>query len=492
MAPSLLSVSADFSTYPATKAGTMNGVTMQRVIGLVVASFAFSSLSGVPAVAHTAGSTISLSGLDQGRHRGAPVDVAALLTAAKGAPPMICSLAAKAVQGWGWGGWNDAPSTPLAAVASSSSNDEFESDALPAADVQRLMAGLSSDDACVRELSVRLIGTQKAEIVRSELVTRLGSSDPSLRSVAALGLGLVQAQNAVDQLIRTLRDPSTDVRANSAWALGRIENGRALSPLVGLFRDDAEKVRLAAVGAVGRMDSTSSVTALIRVVRQDNSPQVRRVAAWALGKLEAREAVDALNETLARDADARVRETAAWALGNIEDRRSAAGLAAAIRGDADDHVRETAVWALGHMGDHSSIDVLGLATGDRSPSVRGTAAWAIGQMDENGTKAPAGLLRLLRDESSDTRLKAAWALGQIEDASALPAIRDALKVEQNDHVRRGLIRALMKSGESSQETLTQLLSSSDPQIREAAVRGIAGARSFDPWPWPWPRPRPFP
>ena len=86
----------------------MNGVTMQRVIGLVVASFAFSSLSGVPAVAHMAGSTISLSGLDQGRHRGAPVDVAALLTAAKGAPPMICSLAAKAVQGWGWGGWNDA------------------------------------------------------------------------------------------------------------------------------------------------------------------------------------------------------------------------------------------------------------------------------------------------------------------------------------------------------------------------------------------------
>src|ERR1700674_5288482 len=241
MAPSLLNISADFSTYPATKAGTMNGVIMQRVIGLVVVTFAFSSLSGVPAVAHTAGSTTSITGLDQGRHRGVPVDVTALLTAAKGAPQMICSLAAKAVQGWGWGGWNDAPSTPLAAVTASSNNDDFESDALPAADVQRIMAGLSSDDACVRELSVRLIGTQKAEIVGADLVTRLGSSDPSLRSVAALGLGLVQAQNAVDPLIRTLRDPSTDVRANSAWALGRIENGRALSPLVGLFRDDAEK-----------------------------------------------------------------------------------------------------------------------------------------------------------------------------------------------------------------------------------------------------------
>jgi HEAT repeat protein len=503
MAPSLLSLSADFSTYPATKAGIMNGVIMQRIIGLAVATFAFSTLSGVPAVANSAttGDANAFAQVrtqhivrvfDQGRHRGLPIDVAALLTAARGAPPAICLLASQAVRGWGWGGGSDAPSTPLSPPVVSTSSDDYESDAMPPADIQRLLAGLSSDDACVRELSVRLIGTQKAELVGAELVTRLGSSDAGLRSVAALGLGLAGVESGVDALIRTLRDPSIDVRANSAWALGRIANGRALRPLTGLFGDDAEKVRLAAVAAVGQMDSTSSVPLLIRVVRQDNSPAVRRVAAWALGKLEAREAVDALSETLAHDADTRVREMAAWALGNIEDRRSVAGLAAAIRGDADDRVRETAVWALGNMGDHSAIDILGTATGDRSPNVRGTAAWAIGQMDENGTKAPAGLLRLLRDESADTRLKAAWALGQIEDAGALPAIRDALKIEQNDRVRRGLIRALMKSGESSQETLTQLLSSSDPQIREAAVRGIAGARSFDPWPWPWPRPRPFP
>ena len=98
----------------------------------------------------------------------------------------------------------------------------------------------------------------------------------------------------------------------------------------------------------------------------------------------------------------------------------------------------------------------------------------------------------MSDESTDTRLKAAWALGQLEDRNALPAIKDALKNERNDRVRKALIRALMKSGESSEATLTELLNSSDPQVREAAVRGIAGARSFDPWPWPWPRPRPFP
>ena len=468
----------------------MNGVMMQRAIGYAIATIAFSSMGGLPVAASGAGG-IGGQNVDQRGQRAAPIDVAALLTASRGAPPMICALASKAVRGYGWGGWGDAPSTPLSSVVSLT-KDDFDSDQLPAADVQRLLAGLASDDACVREMSVRLIGTQKGEAVGAELVTRLTAADPNLRSVAALGLGLVEPGNALDPLIRALRDPVVDVRANSAWALGRIENGRALSPLAGLFNDDAEKVREAAVAAVGHMESTSTVPALIRVVQQDNSPRVRRVAAWALGQLEARDAIDALGGVLARDADAGVREMAAWALGSIEDRRGAAPLAAAIRSDAEDRVRETAVWAIGQLEDRSSIDILGAATSDRSPRVRGTAAWAIGQMDEDGTKAPPGLLRLLTDENADTRLKAAWALGQIEDPGALPAIRSALRVETNDHVRRGLIRALMKSGERSEAEISQLLSSSDPEVREAAVRGLAGSRSFDPWPWPWPRPRPFP
>ena len=176
---------------------------MQRIIGLAIATLAFSTLNGVPAVANSAtigdanafaqgrGVHVRVRVFDQGRHQGAPIDVAALLTAARGAPPAICLLASQAVRGWGWGGGSDAPSTPLSPAAVPTSSDDYESDAMPAADIQRLLAGLSSDDACVRELSVRLIGTQKAELVGGELVTRLGSSDAGLRSVAALGLGLL-------------------------------------------------------------------------------------------------------------------------------------------------------------------------------------------------------------------------------------------------------------------------------------------------------------
>ena len=429
-------------------------------------------------------------------------DVGALLTAAHGAPPIICALAAQAVRNNGWGGWSDAPSTPLprtilpdARSRRRSHDEDGEDKALSTADVQRLFEGLASDDACVRELSVRLVARAEDSLVVPGLTTRLKTGAAQLREVAALGLGLVGAEGAEasDALLSGLRDSEAAVRANSAWALGRIESGRALGALTGMFRDPVEMVRAAAVVAVGHMDSTSAIAALTRVVRQDEAASVRRVAAWALGQLEAHEAVSALTGALAQDRDAGVREMAAWALGEIEDRSATTALTAAAKGDADDDVRETAVWALAEIGDRSATDVLGqIVANDKSPRVRGTAAWGIGQIEDDDGRAPAGLIQALKDGSADTRMKAAWALGQIGDSAALPAIRDALKQEQSAEVNRALIRALLKSGEHSESALNELLNSKDARVREVAVRGLAGNNHFNPWPWPWPRPRPFP
>ena len=168
-------------------------------------------------------------------------------------------------------------------------------------------------------------------------------------------------------------------------------------------------------------------------------------------------------------------------------------MAGALRRDEDDNVRETATWALAEIGDRSAVDVLGVAAeSDKSYKVRGTAAWAIGQLHGRGTKVPPGLVHELKDENDEARLKAAWALGQIGDMSAITDIREALKVEKSPQVRKGLVRALIKSGGRSEETLTELLTSSDASVREAAVRGLAGNNAFNPWPWPQPRPRPFP
>ena len=457
---------------------------MHWIAGAITAALV-ASMSGAKTARDAGGNAIAGAG---------PLDVGALLVAAQGAPRVICALAAQSVRNSGWNDWSDAPYTPLSPNGSDRIWDEGTQVPFASGDVDRLMEGLASPDACVREISVRLLGTQRTQPrIVSSLMERLTSVSVETREAASLGLGLLVSARSVDALVITLRDAAPHLRANAAWALGRIDDGRALAALVAHFGDEDATVRQAAVVAAGRIDSTSTVAALMRVLQHDESPAVRRVAAWALGQHRAQEAADVLTAALGRDTDPRVREMVAWAIGESGVRGASAALTNALRRDAEERVRETAAWALGEGGDRSAIDALGTAAADdASTRVRGTAAWAIGQLHANGTSAPAGLVKSLKDENSDTRLKAAWALGQVGDPGALDAVRDALKAEQNGQVQRALVRAVIKSGGRSEETLTQLLGSSDAAVREAAVRGLAGNNSFNPWPWPWPRPRPFP
>ncbi len=459
-----------------------------KVIALVVAAVLLSSDGVAEKVQLSDNILRATSG--NGSMSSSAEGIAELLSAARGAPPLICSYASQSVRNGGWG-WSDAPVTPLGNVGARR-NERLDSD-LSEADINLLLESLSSDDPCVRELSVRLVSRRSVPRVAPELVTRLASPLAPLREIAALGLGMIESSVGVEPLMRALRDATPGVRANSAWALGQAEDGRALSSLMSVFGDGSPVVREAAVIAVGKIDSTRSAARIIRVLATDDSPAVRRAAAWALGEMEADEGVESLAHALARDVDTRVREMSAWALGTIESRSGVAALIAAARRDADDKVRETAVWALAEIEDEGSADALdAVISGDRSTRVRGTAAWAIGQIREGSGRAPAGLVRLLKDESADTRVKAAWALGQIGDSTALPAIRDALKRETDQRVTSALTRALLESGERSTATFSQLLESSDPKVREAAVRALAGRSSMNPWPWPQPRPRPNP
>ena len=112
--------------------GQMNGVMMQRAFGVVATAVLVSMAGGGPAAA----------GSESTVERATSIDVAALLTAAHGAPPLICALAAQAVRNYGWGNWTDAPSTPLSAVVPMRDRD-IDNSRFPAADVERLLAGLA-------------------------------------------------------------------------------------------------------------------------------------------------------------------------------------------------------------------------------------------------------------------------------------------------------------------------------------------------------------
>lgn len=412
-------------------------------------------------------------------------DAHALITAAAGASPLLCSYAARSVGNGGWG-WLDAPVTPLPHADRRSAR----SDSLTPDDVAFLLTKVGNTDPCVSELAVRLLASDESDAAVMGLSRNLASPDTSIRMVSAFGLGLSGDDKGADALLRVTNDRATGVRANAIWALGRIGDGRAVRPAVMALKDEAPVVRAAAAGTLGQLDSNTAVAALGRVLGADPVAEVRRTAAWALGQLEADDAVSALATALQRDADAEVREMSAWALGNIEARSAVAVLTTAAESDTDAQVRETSVWALGNIEDAGSAQALSrIVASDQSSDVRAMAAWALGQLDLG--RAPQGLIDALAASDVDLRTRAAWALGEIGDANALPAIRTAFGKETDMRARKAELRAMVRSGARSEE-FEALLQSKDAEIRKTAIRAIAGHDGLDPWPWPMPRPRPFP
>jgi hypothetical protein len=77
--------------------------------------------------------------------------------------PFACSMAARSVRDWGWGGRiSDPASTPLATIVSAVNYQlRVNSGQLAPSDVGKLRAALASDDACVRELSLTILATQR-------------------------------------------------------------------------------------------------------------------------------------------------------------------------------------------------------------------------------------------------------------------------------------------------------------------------------------------
>lgn len=257
------------------------------------------------------------------------------------------------------------------------------------------------------------------------------------------------------------------------------------APLPGL-------VQAAATAQPGAPRGDERADLLMRVLRTDTSASLRRVAAWGLAQHAGESGVTAaLAAALRGDRAAAVRETAAWSLAEAErDPAARDALAAALRADADPTVRATAAWALGSTGDRSAAEPLAAALGDASAAVRARAAWALGAVGPR--EAPRALIGMLGDGDPHVRKLAAWALYTIEDPAAVPALQSAFKAERDPELQVAYVRALAALGERSVDALRGLLESSDPRIRDVAVRALAGGHATGPWPWPWPQPRPFP
>ncbi len=251
-------------------------------------------------------------------------------------------------------------------------------------------------------------------------------------------------------------------------------------------------ISVAAIAGANQGTPDDRAGLLAKVLRSDSSARLRRIAAWGLEQhAESQTAVDALVYALKHDADAAVREMAAWSLSSADDHHDASdALAAALRTDASERVRATAAWSLGNVGSSSRADALTAALSDSSREVRMRAAWALGNVEPK--QAPPALVGMLKDRDQETRRLVAWSLYQIEDPSALPALEAALKTETDQETQLDYVRAIAVMGDKSVDAIRALLDSSDPAVKSAAVRALAGGHAGGPWPWPWPEPRPEP
>jgi beta-lactamase regulating signal transducer with metallopeptidase domain len=234
------------------------------------------------------------------------------------------------------------------------------------------------------------------------------------------------------------------------------------------------------------------VAIMARTLRSDDSPEVRRVAAWGLHRYAGYPvAADALAEALAEDDKVEVREMAAWALSDARGQRSAVtALEHAMKRDRSPSVRRTAAWAAGSMSHRALTPALVTLLDAEKPELREVAAWSIGQC--GGSRAPAELVEALDDPEPGVRLAVVWALREIGDAESADEIEVAFRREKDPDVQMGMIRALGSMGDRAVDTLSKLVSSSDPAVRQVAITALAGGNATGPWPWPRPEPRPFP
>jgi beta-lactamase regulating signal transducer with metallopeptidase domain len=289
-------------------------------------------------------------------------------------------------------------------------------------------------------------------------------------------------------------EPATDVASAVEGQLPVVTEAlNAAGPILDKFiQDQARKINVNVNTVLngGEVDPEKR-DLLIRILRTDSAARVRRVAAWGLERYASdASAQAALASTLQSDADADVRKMSAWALSHAESPAALQALRDTWARDGDDDVLETVVWGIGTHGEPSDADLIARRlTPAASKRVRSTAAWAIGSV--GAPRAPRGLIAMLEDADNRVRLHAAWALSQIGDSNALPAIERALRQDQDEMTTRALLRAMVRSGAST-EAITGMMNSSNPEVRLLAIRSMTGGGLVTPWPWPWPRPIVYP
>ena len=293
---------------------------------------------------------------------------------------------------------------------------------------------LGDSEARIRRRAALAIGRVGLKDGVAPLVATLGSeTDPEVKQMAAFALGLLGDKTARDPLVAVLNDPSPMVTGSAAEALGLIGDATAAEPIGRMLSSILQSGALAQ--PPGDEDD----------VKRDTASAAFRLGLYALVRLKAYPALSAA--VLDQGAQPRVRWwPVAFALSRLEDKRALPALLTLAK-EPYPYTRAFAVKGLAALKDRSSLPTLMplLSSGERSVLIE--TIRAVGKIGDPSTAPP--LLKFIRDASADpqVRLEAVIALGGLQ--GGLPTLS-----EVND-------------------TLLDLMTDPNPQIRAAALRSVA-------------------
>ncbi len=383
--------------------------------------------------------------------------------------------------------------------------------------IDDLVKALKSKDSKIRIAAIEKLGKSNDKRAIEPLIEVLKKDENDrVRAESVEALGFLGDKRAVEPLIYALKyDDSRSVHWEVARAFETIRAKEAYQPLIEEFnnaitrqwRDSAHHV----ASAIGNTRDPRAYDFLTKEIldKKTYHPFIRSGAAVGLGKLGDKRAVEILIGMLeehdpaaygaadglgllkdkravkplidALDKEAEHRSHIAEALGEIGDKRAVEPLINLLR-DSRSYTRDKAVEALGKIGDKRAIEPLKyVAKIDRNSHTRSNAREALGilipeEMKRRGytfdflksTLTADNLPYIvfaLKSKSKYVRKLAAFDLGELRDKRAIDYLKEALKNEKEEEVKKEITRALSKIETGIKGLLAELTSGKTEEER---------------------------
>lgn len=357
-----------------------------------------------------------------------------------------------------------------------------------------LMSKVNSPDGRVASAALRGLGEVAGEAAQQTLLDAARSGNPARERAALQALAELRTPEARAVLVEKLRT-SNNPHAVS-WALGSFDDPETRAAVLQTARTGSVRAQQAAVHALSQMKGKDVERTLSTLV-SEAPPRVASQALRQLARIQGPAAVPALLEAF-REGAAPVRAAALQALSRTGDasKHRKLFLQAARSGNAslEYHAVRALAQLRGPRVEQTLIDLLK----DGSPYARRAAAGALSQV--GGEQARTALLQAMRDKG-DHGL--AYAVGQLGDKQTLDTlVQMATDSSLGKQARQGALQALESAGRAEQllalsaspdhevstralralgnlggqqveATLLTSLSSSDKQVKRAALQGLA-------------------